>query len=92
MGLIDSLNHLANFGLPVLVVALVVTAVARRGVGPVGRWPAFWVCLAVNAAAGLLVLCGSIWFFGRDGKMLAYTSLVLVVGSIQWLLSRAWKP
>lgn len=92
MGLIDSLNHLANFGLPAVVVALVVTAASRRWAGPAGNSPTFWVCLAVNAAAGLLVLCGSIWFFGRDGKMLAYTSLVLVVGSTQWLLSRAWKP
>ena len=92
MGLIDSLNHLANLGIGPLVVASVVSAVARRWAGPAGSGPSFWVCLAVNAAAGLLVLCASIWLLGRDGKMLSYAILVLVMGSTQWLLSRAWKP
>ena len=92
MGLIDSLNHLANFGLAAVAVALLVSAVARRWVGSAGSRPTFWVCLAVNAGAGMLVMCASIWIFGRDGKMLSYTTLVLVVGSTQWLLSRAWKP
>jgi hypothetical protein len=92
MGALDTLNHLVNFGLPALVVALLVAAVARRWFGPVGHRPAFWLCLLVNALAGLLVLCASLWFFGRDGKMLAYAGLVLVVASTQWALSRAWKP
>jgi len=40
---------------------------------------------------GSLALGLSLWFFGRDGKMAAYITLVLAMASSQWLLMRAWQ-
>ena len=42
--------------------------------------------MAINFAAGVAVLAGGLVYFGRDGMMATYLTLVLVCGTLQWLL------
>jgi hypothetical protein len=91
MSSLDILNHLVNFALPALVVALLVTLAARFFLRKAARAPALWAQAAINTVAGALVLGGGLWFFGNDGKMASYAGLVLVVASTQWLMLRGWK-
>jgi len=83
--------HLLSFVMPALVVALLVALagswVLPRSARPL-RW---WVSAAVNFVAGVAVLAGGLWFFGRDGKMLTYAAMVAAVATAQWLSGRAWR-
>jgi hypothetical protein len=45
----------------------------------------------VNFVVGVTALLASLWWLGRDGKMLGYSLLVLAVASSQWLLVRGWR-
>ena len=38
----------------------------------------------VNLGSGLLVVVTGLVVFGRDGKMLTYTVLVVVMGTLAW--------
>jgi hypothetical protein len=80
--------HLMSFAAPALGLAVLVALAARLLLPARPRW---WVSLAVNFVAGLAVLAGGLWFYGRDGKMATYAALVLVVASCQWLLGRGWR-
>lgn len=83
------LLHLLNFAAPALAVALGVALAARLfRLDRSGR--SWWVLAAINFVAGLVVLLGGLWYFGRDGKMATYAALVLAVASVQWLAGRAW--
>ena len=63
---------------PVLLPAM------RRGSGR-------WVSLALNFGVGCAVLAAGLWYFGRDGKMVTYAALVLVMASAQWVIGRGWR-
>ncbi len=74
--------HFANFVLPALLVAAVLQLFA--GIGRkrrAGGWAREFGWLA---GAGVLVLLAGLVVFGRDGKMLTYTALVLAQGSLVW--------
>ena len=91
MGPVAYLIHALSFAAPALAVALLVTA-SRRLVLPRGTpGPGWWASFVTNAVAGLAVLGGGLWYFGRDGKMVTYAALVLVVATVQWLSGRAWR-
>lgn len=83
--------HLLSFAAPAFAVALLVTLAARlvlpRGSGP-ARW---WLPFVLNFVAGLLILAGGLWHFGRDGKMMTYAVLVVGVATCQWLVGRGWR-
>ena len=88
-------NHLLNFMLPAVVVALLLVLLSRvlgRFVGSkkpvVARW---WIQVLVLFGAGLLVLIAGLVVFGTDAKMLTYTALVVVTAVCQWALLRGWK-
>jgi hypothetical protein len=91
VGPLDTAIHLLSFAAPAFAVALVVTLLARlllpRNPQRLG-WPA---SLALNFVAGLATLGAGLWYFGRDGKMLTYAAVVLVVATCQWLIGRAWR-
>ena len=91
MGFFDLFDHLLNFAAPALAVALLVTAAAPLVLPRTKAGPAWWVRLAINCAAGLVALAAGLWYFGRDGKMVTYAALVLVVATTQWLVARAWR-
>ena len=91
MGPIDFLNHLLRFAAPAFAVALLVT-LARPLIFPAGAQRlGWWSSFAINLVAGLLVLAGGLWYFGRDGKMATYAAMVVAVATAQWLSGRAWR-
>jgi hypothetical protein len=91
LGPLDLSIHLLSFAAPAFAVGLVVTLLARlllpRGDARLG-WS---VSLALNFVAGLATLVAGLWFFGRDGKMVTYAGMVVVVATCQWLSGRAWR-
>lgn len=91
MGLTDVINHLLNFALPALAIALLLPLLAR--LAPWGRVvrPSFRMQMLVHFVAGLLVLLAGLWFWGHDGRMATYVALVVVSASAQWLMLRAWR-
>ena len=91
MGPLEFAVHLLSFAAPALVVAVLV-ALAGRVVLPRNSRPqGWWFSVALNSVAGLAVLAGGLWWFGRDGKMATYAAMVLVVATCQWVSGRAWR-
>jgi len=80
--------HALNFIAPALALALLVAAAGRVMVPGGGRWH---VHVAINAAAGVVVLILGAWVFGVDGKMITYAALVAALATSQWLCSKAWR-
>ena len=91
MTLLALFNHLLNFALPALAVALLLALAARllmkRGAGA----PGLWAQVAINAAVGVAVLFAGLALTGRDGRIGTYAALVAVCGTAQWLLLRGWR-
>ena len=89
MWLFTILNHLFNFVLPACWIATVLLAVHRlvckRTEQPL-PWLRHWLVLFGSGVAVLLV---GLIVFQRDGKMMSYVTLVLVMGIVQaWLARR----
>ena len=84
--------HLFSFVAPALAVALFVTLAARL-ILPAGNGPSrWWLPFVLNFLAGIGILAGGLWYFGRDGKMMTYAALVVGVATCQWLVGRGWRP
>ena len=85
------LNHLLNFALPALAVALVLALAARlfmkRGAGA----PGLATQVAITFAAGTVVLLAGLALTGRDGRIGTYAALVAVSGTVQWWLMPGWR-
>ena len=79
------MDHAANFAAPAFFLALVLALGGRLVLGK-GAALSLWAQVAVNFLAGLAVLGGGLVYFGRDGMMATYAALVLVCGTLQWLL------
>lgn len=90
MWLFTVLNHLFNFVLPALWMAtllLAVHRVMRKGAAQPMRWWRHWLCLF---GSGVAVLLAGLIVFQRDGKMMTYVALVVVMGFVQaWLAQKA---
>lgn len=90
MGALDLAGHLLSFVLPASTVAVAVAFGARwllRAPLP-ARW---WVAVAINFIAGVVMLAAGLWYFGRDGKMATYAAMVFAIATAQWLAGRAWR-
>ncbi|MFT4267393.1 MAG: hypothetical protein QM586_09255 [Xenophilus sp.] len=85
------LNHLLNFVLPALAVALLLAPGARLLVKQRAGAPALWLQVAILFAAGVLVLLAGLALTGRDGRIGTYGALVAVGATLQWLLMRGWR-
>lgn len=91
MGVFGLINHLLNFLLPALALALLLPLCARWM--PMGRGAAvglvsnMLVLMVVNSA---VLLAGLLWF-ERDGKMLTYLVMAVAGASTQWVLLKAWR-
>ncbi len=93
----SALIHALSLVAPALGVALVLGL--ATAFGAFGRRHAGlqWVRrrglrdLAVVAGIGALVLLASVWWLGRDGKMLAYGLLVMTTAVTQGLLLKVWQ-
>jgi len=91
MGPMAVLNHLLNFVVPAIGMAMGVTLGARLLMPkrlPTLILPAqFTINFIVSASVlglGLLVL-------GRDGKMASYAAMALACATSQWLMARGWR-
>lgn len=91
MGPLDLLIHLANFCLPAVVLASVLASGSRFLGKKSPKARTAWSLFAINMVVGVAVLVAGLVVFGRDGKMLTYLALVLVVATSQWALGRLWK-
>ena len=87
--LVGFINHFMNLLLPAFWLASLMVLVHRllfRRQAIAMRWQRQWLWLLASGAA--VVLAGLL-LQQRDGKMLTYTALALVVGAMQtWLLRR----
>ena len=83
------INHFMNMLLPAYWLASLMVLVHRllfRRQAIAMRWQRQWLWLFASGAA---VLLAGLLLQQRDGKMLTYTALALVVGAMQtWLLRR----
>ena len=85
------LNHLLNFLAPAIFLAVLLALGARliwRGSSPLVN---LWEQMLLNAVLGAVVLGVCLVLWGRDGKMLTYTALVVACATCQWVLVRGWK-
>lgn len=84
MGLLDLLNHLANFFAPAWALAAVAAALAklawRSELAAQRWWRLAWPAALANAA---LTAGGLVWT-GRDGRMATYGAMVLVTALVLW--------
>ena len=87
--LVGFINHFMNLLLPAFWLASLMVLVHRllfRRQAIAMRWQRQWLWLFASGAA---VLLAGLLLQQRDGKMLTYIALALVVGAMQtWLLRR----
>ena len=88
MGPIDTFFHLLNFAAPAVAVGALTALLARIFMKKRPLVHVFTAQVAINSVVCLLVLFGGLWFFGHDGKMATYATLVLACATSQWCLSR----
>ena len=89
MTFLQAVFHLLNFILPALAMAVLMPLAGRWVMGRGGSaWPkrVLW-----HVLAGVLVLVAGLLLQGQDGLMSTYALLVLVAGSLEWLLHRGWR-
>jgi hypothetical protein len=91
MGPLDTFFHLLSFVAPALAVAVLVALAARVIMPRQAPGLSWWLHVAINFIAGVLVLGAGLWYFGVDGKMATYAALVMAIACCQWLFGRAWK-
>lgn len=93
MDALDQALHVLNFIAPAwaLAVGLVlVTQATRRWWALASAWR--WrTQIALQGVLGSAVLLGGLAWFGADGKMATYGTLVVLAGSVQWLMARGWR-
>ena len=91
MSLQDILFHLLNFVAPAFALALLLPLISRLFMKKQGFLLAWWGQMLVNFVVGVVALLASVWWLGRDGRMLGYALLVVAVATSQWLLARGWR-
>ncbi len=91
MGFLDAANHLLNFFAPAAFVALLValSSLFFKQKRPLAQQ--IIAGAAINFVACAVVLVAGLWFFGNDGKMATYGTMVLVSATVQWVVLKAWR-
>jgi hypothetical protein len=91
MGVPGLVNHLLNFILPALAMAVLLPLCVRWM--PMGRAAAGCLVrhMLVLALVNTGVLVAGLLLFGRDGKMVTYLAMAVASASTQWLLLKAWR-
>lgn len=91
MGPFDFTLHLMSFAAPAFVLALLLPLAARILMPKQAAARTYRAQAAINFIAGLGILAGGLWYFGRDGKMATYAALIVVMATAQWLSLRGWR-
>ena len=93
MGPLEQIIHTFNFIAPAWVLALFCVLIARfttRWWLPLAPWGLLKQTL-VSGLVGSASLVGGLILWGTDGKIATYSALVIVCGTMQWLMCRAWR-
>jgi len=91
MGPLAMLNHALNFAAPALWLALWMPLLARIFIRKKPVAIALPVQVAIHLIVGLVTLALGLVVFGRDGKMLTYLALVLLMGTSQWVMFKGGR-
>jgi hypothetical protein len=91
MGPIDLILHLAGFVAPAVGLGLLLPLAGRLLLRRHRPYYSFWAQFGLLTAAGVAALSLGLWWFGRDGKMASYGSLVVVTASLQWWMAGGWR-
>ena len=88
MGVWDFIVHLLNFAAPALIVASLVTLVARIVLRKMAFPHVWYTQFAINLVVCMVLLLAGLWYFGRDGTIAGYTAMVLGCATSQWWMLR----
>jgi len=86
------LNHLLNFMVPALWLAVLMTLAARFFMKKRPAALFLYAQAAINFIVSAAVLALGLWLWGDDGKMATYSAMALFCASSQWLMRRGWQP
>ncbi len=91
MPLTDVINHLSNFVLPALAVAIGMPLLSRTVAWGRRAQTSLTAQILLNFVSGIAALLAGLWFWGQDGRMATYLAMAVVCGATQWLVLRAWR-
>ncbi len=91
MGPLSAANHVLNFVLPALAVAVLLVLACRFFLRKRSVARGMLAQIAIIFVVGCAVLAAGLVLLGRDGKMLTYGALVMACASAQWGLLRGWR-
>ena len=89
MTFLQILFHLIGLLLPALAMALLMPLAGRWVMGPGGL--VWFRRVAWHALAGSAVLVLGLVLQGHDGRTATYAVLVLLGGSLEWVMHRGWR-
>lgn len=91
MTVLSLLNHLLNFAMPALALAVLLVLAGHVLWRQQAREGGWLRPLALHSMVGCAVLAAGLVLLGRDGRVLTYTVLVLACATSQWLWLRPWR-
>lgn len=91
MGFLALLNHAINFVAPAFWLALLMPVLSRLFMRKRPVAHALIAQAAIHFVVGVAALLIGLALFGRDGKMLTYLALVVLVATSQWVMLKAWR-
>jgi hypothetical protein len=91
MGFLALLNHAINFLAPAAWLALLVPVLSRLFMKKRPVAHTFIAQAAINFVVGVVALLIGLALFGRDGKMLTYLALVVLIATSQWVMLKGWR-
>jgi hypothetical protein len=91
MGPVDFLNHVFNFLVPALWVAVLVTLMTRLVMRKTPVAFSLSAQVAINFIVSASILGLGLWYFDRDGKMSTYAAMTILCATSQWLMLRGWR-
>lgn len=91
MNFLTAVNHLLNFVLPALAVAVILVAGSRLVLWKKAKASGWLAPIALLFVVGCGVQVLGLVLLGHDGHLLTYAALVLVSASTHWLWLRAWR-
>lgn len=91
MGFFALLNHAINFVAPALWLALLMPLLSRYFMKKRPLALTYTRQVAIHFAVGVAALLIGLALFGRDGKMLTYLAVVLLIATSQWVMQHGHR-